>query len=97
MAQQGKLSLDDDVHKYIPELPDFGQPITLRQLMHHTSGLRDQWALLDLAGWRYSEDLITDDDVMSAYSIEQTPFTSGNDHELARMIEMLRPSVKRAE
>jgi CubicO group peptidase (beta-lactamase class C family) len=65
LAQQGKLSLDDDVHKYIPALPDFGEPITLRELMHHTSGLRDQWALLDLAGWRYSQDLITDDDVMS--------------------------------
>ncbi|HEY3625746.1 MAG TPA: serine hydrolase domain-containing protein [Terracidiphilus sp.] len=65
LAQQGKLSLDDDVHKYIPELPDFGERITLRHLMHHTSGLRDQWALLGLAGWRYSQDLITDDDVMS--------------------------------
>ena len=65
LAQQGKLSLDDDVHKYIPELPDFGEPITLRHLLHHTSGLRDQWSLLDLAGWRYSQDLITDDDVMS--------------------------------
>jgi CubicO group peptidase (beta-lactamase class C family) len=65
LAQQGKLSIDDDVHKYIPELPDFGQKITLRQMMHHTSGLRDQWALLELAGWRYSQDLITDDDVMS--------------------------------
>ncbi len=65
LAQQGKLSLDDDVHKYIPELPDFGQRITLRNLVHHTSGLRDQWALLELAGWRYSQDLITDDDVMS--------------------------------
>ena len=65
LAQQGKLSLDDDVHKYIPELPDFGEHITLRHLMHHTSGLRDQWALLGLAGWRYSQDLITDDDVMS--------------------------------
>jgi len=65
LAQQGKLSLDDDVHKYIPELPDFGERITLRHLMHHTSGLRDQWALLELAGWRYSQDLITDDDVMS--------------------------------
>ena len=43
LAQQGKLSLDDDVHKYIPELPDFGERITLRHLMHHTSGLRDQW------------------------------------------------------
>jgi CubicO group peptidase (beta-lactamase class C family) len=65
LAQQGKLSLDDDVHKYIPELPDFHQRITIRHLVHHTSGLRDQWALLELAGWRYSQDLITDDDVMS--------------------------------
>jgi CubicO group peptidase (beta-lactamase class C family) len=65
LAQQGKLSLDDDVHKYIPELPNFGESITLRHLLHHTSGLRDQWSLLELAGWRYSQDLITDDDVMS--------------------------------
>src|SRR5277367_6245231 len=65
LAQQGKLSLDDDVHKYIPELPDFGQRITIRHLVWHTSGLRDQWDLLGLAGWRYSLDLITDDDVMS--------------------------------
>jgi CubicO group peptidase (beta-lactamase class C family) len=65
LVQQGKLSLDDDIHKYIPELPDFGERITLRHLLHHTSGLRDQWSLLGLAGWRYSQDLITDDDVMS--------------------------------
>jgi CubicO group peptidase (beta-lactamase class C family) len=65
LTQQGKLSLDDDVRKYIPELPDFGQKITIRNLIHHTSGLRDQWALLQLAGWRYSRDLITDEDVMS--------------------------------
>jgi CubicO group peptidase (beta-lactamase class C family) len=65
LQQQGKLSLDDDVHKYIPELPDFGQTITLREMMHHTSGLRDQWSLLGLAGWRYSQDLITDADVLS--------------------------------
>jgi CubicO group peptidase (beta-lactamase class C family) len=65
LQQSGKLSIDDDVHKYIPELPNFGQPITLRELMHHTSGLRDQWSLLEYAGWRYSQDLITDADVMS--------------------------------
>lgn len=70
LAQQGKLSLDDDVHKYIPELPDFGERITLRHLLHHTSGLRDQWSLLELAGWRYSQDLITDDDVMSLGAAE---------------------------
>ena len=71
LAQQGKLSLDDDVHKYIPELPDFGESITLRHLLHHTSGLRDQWPLLELAGWRYSQDLITDDDVMSVLVRQQ--------------------------
>ncbi len=54
LAQQGKLSLDDDVRKYIPELPDFGSEITIRHLIYHTSGLRDQWSLLQLAGWRYS-------------------------------------------
>jgi CubicO group peptidase (beta-lactamase class C family) len=71
LGQQGKLSLDDDVHKYIPELPDFGERITLRHLLHHTSGIRDQWSLLELAGWRYSQDLITDDDVMSVLVRQQ--------------------------
>ena len=65
LAQQGRLSLDDPLRKHLPETPDFGPAITLRQLIHHTSGLRDQWDLLGLAGWRYSLDLITDDDVMS--------------------------------
>jgi CubicO group peptidase (beta-lactamase class C family) len=65
LAQQEKLSLDDDVRKYLPELPDFGDRITIRHLIYHTSGLRDQWELLDLAGWRYSLNLITNDAVMS--------------------------------
>ena len=65
LEQDGKLSVDDDVRKHVPELPDFGELITLRHLIHHTSGLRDQWDLLGLAGWRYSLDLITDDDVLA--------------------------------
>lgn len=68
LAADGKLALDDEVRKYVPEVPDFGKPITLRQLVHHTGGLRDQWDLLDLAGWRYSLDLITDEDVLSVVS-----------------------------
>ncbi len=64
LAQDGKLSLDDEVRSHVPELPDFGRRITIRHLLHHTSGLRDQWELLGLAGWRYSRDLITDDDVL---------------------------------
>jgi CubicO group peptidase (beta-lactamase class C family) len=81
LAQQGKLSLDNDVHKYIPELPDFGSPITIRHLIHHTSGLRDQWNLLELAGWRYSLDLITDDDVMSVLTMQKDlNFKPGEKH-----------------
>src|SRR5258705_11524280 len=63
LAQEGKISLDDEVRKYVPELPDFGMPITIRHLIHHSSGLRDQWELLGLAGWRYSLGLIKDQDV----------------------------------
>lgn len=81
LAQQGKLSLDDDVRKYIPELPDFGQKITIRNLVYHTSGLRDQWALLGLAGWRYSKDLITDEDVMSLLTRQkELNFKPGDRH-----------------
>jgi len=68
LAREGRLSLDDPVRKYVPEVPDFGVPITLRHLIHHTSGLRDQWELLEMAGWRYSLDLITDDDVLDLVS-----------------------------
>ncbi len=42
LAQGGKLSLDDDVRKYLPKLHDFGKVITIRQLPHYTSGVRDQ-------------------------------------------------------
>jgi CubicO group peptidase (beta-lactamase class C family) len=81
LAQERKLSLDDEVRKYVPELPDFGAPVTLRQLVHHTSGLRDQWELLGLAGWRYSLDLITDDDVLSIMSRQKDlNFPPGSKH-----------------
>ncbi len=49
-AEQGFLSLDDDVRKYVPELPDYGHVITLRQMLHHTSGFRDFETLMFLSG-----------------------------------------------
>jgi CubicO group peptidase (beta-lactamase class C family) len=63
LEQDGKLSVNDDVRKYIPELPSYGKTITIDHLLHHTSGLRDQWSLLGLADWR-DDDLITEDDVL---------------------------------
>jgi CubicO group peptidase (beta-lactamase class C family) len=50
LEKGGKLSLEDDVRKYIPELPDFGTPIKVRHLLGQTSGLRDWMAVLQLAG-----------------------------------------------
>jgi len=53
--RQGRLGPDEDVRRYVPELPDYGAPITIRHLAHHTSGLRDVNALLVLAGRRDDE------------------------------------------
>lgn len=81
LAQQGKLSIDDPVRKYITELRDFGKPITLRHLIHHTSGLRDQWSLLIMAGWRLSEDVVRDEDIMDLVSkMNGLNFTPGDQH-----------------
>ncbi len=41
LAEQEKLSFDDDVRAYLPEMPDYGEPITIRHLLHHTSGIRE--------------------------------------------------------
>lgn len=50
LVQDGKLTLDDDIRTYLPEMPDYGTPITIRHLLNHTSGLREQWSLLALIG-----------------------------------------------
>jgi len=67
LADQGKLSINDDIRKYLPELHDFGQVITINHLIHHTSGLRDQWSLLQMAGWRM-DDVITQKQIMRVIS-----------------------------
>lgn len=67
LEADGKLSLDDDVRKHLPEVPDFGKKITLRHLASHTSGLRDQWELLSMAGWRL-DDVITTEHILRLVS-----------------------------
>ena len=51
LVLDGKLSLDDDVRKYVPEVPDYGVTITLRHLLTHTSGLRDWGSVAEISGW----------------------------------------------
>jgi len=63
LAQEHKLSLDDDIRKYLPEMPDYGSTITIRHMLHHTSGLRNYDDLFDLQGIPEA-DLTTDRDAM---------------------------------
>jgi CubicO group peptidase (beta-lactamase class C family) len=59
LAQDGKLKLDDDIRKYLPEMPDYGHVITIDHLLHHTSGLRDYTVLRWMKGeswWGYATE-----------------------------------------
>ena len=80
LANQGKLSLDDNIHTHIPEVPDFGKTITIRHLIHHISGLRDQWEMLAMAGWRL-DDVITKEHILKAVSHQkELNFSPGDEY-----------------
>jgi CubicO group peptidase (beta-lactamase class C family) len=80
LAADGKLSLDDDMRKYLPEWPDLKRTITIRHLLHHTSGLRDASNLLYLAGWRY-DDVANTDDLLTMLKQQRTlNFAPGAEH-----------------
>ena len=80
LAKSGAVSLDDDIRKYLPELPSYGQPVTIRHLLTHTGGIRDQWSLLMTAGWRLGDDLITEQDVLEIVARQRSlNFAPGTD------------------
>src|SRR5215831_16830141 len=64
LEKQGKLSVHDDVRKYLPEIPDYGHKITILHLLNHTSGLRDYLTLFELAGIN-TDSVTTDEDALA--------------------------------
>ena len=60
LADKGKLSLDDDIRMYLPEMHDFGKSITIKHLLYHTSGIKEPLALLGFAGWRMDDYISTE-------------------------------------
>jgi CubicO group peptidase (beta-lactamase class C family) len=62
LHEKGLLSIDDDIRKHLPDMPDFGHSITIRHMLHHTSGMRSLHAMLSLAGWR-DDDSRTNEDL----------------------------------
>jgi CubicO group peptidase (beta-lactamase class C family) len=80
LEEEGKLSLDDDIRKYIPELPEYETPITIRHLLHHTSGIRDYLTLMTLAGER-EDDFFTNEEVVGFLARQmELNFKPGEEH-----------------
>jgi len=81
LASQGKLSLDDDVHKFLKDLPDYGTPITLRQMLNHTSGLREWSDIVELQGWPRTTRAISQDYAAQAiFRQKSLNFTPGAEY-----------------
>ncbi len=81
LVQQGKLSLDDNVRKYVPEVPDYGTPITIRNLLTHTSGLRDWGNVESIAGWPRTSRAYTHAHVLDIVSRQRAlNFTPGAEY-----------------
>lgn len=81
LVDEGKLSLEDDVRKWIPELPNYGAPITVAMLMHHTSGVRDFLGLFDLAGVETYDQLNVPDTLHLVTAQRGLNFPSGTKHQ----------------
>jgi CubicO group peptidase (beta-lactamase class C family) len=96
LEKQGKLSLDDDVRKHIPEIPDFGTPVKVRHLLYQTSGLRDWLSVLQLSG-RDKEE-VTFDKVMAILKTQKKlAFTPGDRFQNSNTnYDLLAEIVKRA-
>jgi CubicO group peptidase (beta-lactamase class C family) len=80
LVQQGKISLNDNIRKYIPEIPEYGFPITIRHLIYHTSGIRDYTELIELSNDRI-ENIHTDADILNILARQkQLNFNPGERH-----------------
>ena len=79
LEKQGKLSIHDDIRKYLPEIPDYGRTITILHLLNHTSGLRDYLTLFELAGVNI-DSVTSDDDALAIIARQKAlNFAPGNE------------------
>jgi CubicO group peptidase (beta-lactamase class C family) len=72
LARDGKLSIDDPARKYVPELPDYGKPLTIRHLLNHTSGLRDWGSVAAIGGWPRTTRVHTHANVLEIVSRQES-------------------------
>ena len=80
LVEAGRINLEDDIRTYLPDLPDFGQTITVDHLLHHTSGIRDWPGTLAVAGWRM-DDVISFEQILTmARNQQDLNFTPGAEY-----------------
>jgi len=80
LVEEGKLSLDDSLDKFFPRMPDYAKEVTIRHLIHHTSGIRDYLTLAEIAGMR-DDDYFTDAEVVDLLVRQkELNFTPGEEH-----------------
>jgi CubicO group peptidase (beta-lactamase class C family) len=80
LVEQKRISLSDDIRKYIPELTNFGKAVTIDELVHHTSGIRDFWTLVELAGMRPDDGYTVDDILAIATRQRHLNFEPGSEY-----------------
>lgn len=80
LEEEGKLSLDDNIRKYLPWFPDYGTPITIRHLIHHTSGIKDYLSLWNKSGRSYLDYMPEDEVYKMICDQKELNFTPGEEH-----------------
>ena len=71
LQEDGRLSLDDDIQKFLPEVHTAGKKVTIRQLLQHTSGIRDYLDVMELAGKNPDNSAVSQADVLEVVSAQQ--------------------------
>jgi CubicO group peptidase (beta-lactamase class C family) len=93
LAREGRLALDDDIRRHLPEMQDLGATVTIRHLIHHTSGVRDYGGLLALAGGR-DGDLIRREDVLGLLRRQRgLNFRPGEEHQYSNSNYVLLAAI----
>jgi CubicO group peptidase (beta-lactamase class C family) len=93
LHNQGKLSINDDIRTYLPELPEFETPITISHMIHHTSGLRSFHDMLALAGWRRGDFRNNDDLFRFMLNQQDLNFSPGDEYSYSNTGYMLMLNI----
>lgn len=97
LAEEGKISLDDDIRKYVPEIPAYDRPITIRNLIHHTSGLRDYLGLWAKSGRSHVDSIPESEAIALIAKQDGLDFTPGSQYKYSNSgYFLLSVIVKRA-